>query len=145
MRAFIASRARAVRSPSIGVRLLRRHRQLADHPDPVIVTDTFSGTLNINGAATHNVFTSATGTVTATLTSLGDNAAGEDRFQHGHAGPAPRRARCVLANDNAVVTSERDRHGVDAGRQPVRQGLRRRRADRAGLLHLHGQPPLGSG
>ena len=33
-------------------------------PDPVFVTETFSGTININGAATHNVFTSATGPVT---------------------------------------------------------------------------------
>ena len=52
--------------------------------------------------------------------------------------PAP----SVLANDNAVVNSVADRHGVDAGRQPVRAGLRCRRADRAGRLHLHGHPSL---
>ena len=36
-------------------------------PDPVFVTDTFTGTLTVNGAQTHNVFTSATGMVTATV------------------------------------------------------------------------------
>ena len=30
-------------------------------PDPVLVTETFTGTLTVNGAQTHNVFTSATG------------------------------------------------------------------------------------
>lgn len=39
------------------------------------VTETFSGMVNRNGAATHNFNTSASGTVTATLTTLGpDNA-----------------------------------------------------------------------
>ena len=33
-------------------------------PDPVIVTETFTGDLTVNGAVTHNVFTGATGTVT---------------------------------------------------------------------------------
>ena len=41
-------------------------------PDPVIVTDTFTGRLTVNGAQTHNVFTGATGVVTATITSLGE-------------------------------------------------------------------------
>lgn len=42
--------------------------RLPTTPTPVIVTETFTGTLTVNGAATHNVFTSATGAVTATLT-----------------------------------------------------------------------------
>ena len=55
-------------------------------PDPVIVTETFTGTLNINGGVTQNVFTGATGAVSATLTSLGDNPPAKVGFQHGHAG-----------------------------------------------------------
>lgn len=38
--------------------------------EPVIVTDTFSGTINRNGAATHSFSTASSGQVTATLTSL---------------------------------------------------------------------------
>src|SRR5262245_32105912 len=70
-------------------------------PDPVVVTETFSGTLNINGAATHNVFTSATGTVTATLTSLGDNAPSKVGFSMGTLAGAT--CSVVLHNDTAVV------------------------------------------
>ena len=37
-------------------------------PDPVIVTETFTGTINVNGASTHNVFALATtGTCSAVL------------------------------------------------------------------------------
>jgi hypothetical protein len=72
-------------------------------PDPVIVTDTFSGTININGAATHNVFTSATGVVSATLTSLGDNPPEKVGFSMGTLAGAT--CNVVLHNDNAVVTS----------------------------------------
>jgi hypothetical protein len=72
-------------------------------PDPVFVTETFSGTININGAATHNVFTTATGPVTATLTSLGDNAPAKVGFSMGTLSGAT--CSVVLHNDTAVVTS----------------------------------------
>ena len=72
-------------------------------PDPVIVTDTFSGTININGAATHNVFTTATGVVSATLTSLGDTPPEKVGFSMGTLAGAT--CNVVLHNDNAVVTS----------------------------------------
>ena len=72
-------------------------------PDPVIVTDTFSGNLNINGAQTHFVFLGATGTVTATLTSLGDAAPSKVGFSMGTLAGAT--CTTVLFNDNAVVTS----------------------------------------
>jgi hypothetical protein len=73
-------------------------------PDPVIVTETFSGTLNVNGAATHNVFTGATGTVNATVTSLGENAPAKVGISLGTLGST---AVCtvVLSNDNAAVSS----------------------------------------
>jgi hypothetical protein len=38
---------------------------------PVMVTETFNGTLTINGAQTHSFTTQAAGNVTATLTTLG--------------------------------------------------------------------------
>ena len=72
-------------------------------PDPVIVTETFSGSLNINGAATHFVFLGATGTVTATLTSLGENAPSKIGFSMGTL--AGTTCTTVLFNDAAVVTS----------------------------------------
>ena len=40
---------------------------------PATVTDTFTGTVNRNGAASHNFTTSAAGVVTATLKSLSPN------------------------------------------------------------------------
>lgn len=72
-------------------------------PDPVIVTETFSGTLTINGAATHNVFNNATGTVTATLTSLGENPPSKIGFSLGTLSGST--CALVLTNDSAVVTS----------------------------------------
>jgi hypothetical protein len=42
-------------------------------PDPI--TETFSGMVNRNGAATHNFSTQASGTLTATLTTLGPDSA----------------------------------------------------------------------
>jgi len=72
-------------------------------PDPVTVTETFSGTININGAATHTFFTSATGAVTATLTSLGENPPAQVGFSVGtFAGSS---CSLIITNDKAVVTS----------------------------------------
>jgi hypothetical protein len=72
-------------------------------PDPVIVTETFTGTLTVNGAQTHSVFTGATGTVTATLTSLGDNAPEKVGISMGTLAGAT--CSVVMHNDSAVVTS----------------------------------------
>ena len=71
-------------------------------PDPVTVS--FSGTLNKNGGVTHNIFTGATGVVTATLTSLGDNPPEKIGFSLGTLG-APGVCTAVLVNDSAVVSS----------------------------------------
>ena len=75
-------------------------------PDPVIVTETFTGTLNINGAATHFVFTGATGTVTATMVSLGEaeTAPAKVGFSMGTLGSSSV-CTVVLTNDNSVVNS----------------------------------------
>ena len=72
-------------------------------PDPVIVTETFSGTINVNGAATHNVFNNATGTIVATLTSLGENPPAKIGFSMGTLSGST--CQLVLTNDNAVTTS----------------------------------------
>ena len=77
--------------------------QLPTTPDPVITTETFTGTLNINGGQTHQFFTAATGTVTATLTSLGDEAPSKVGFSMGTM--AGSTCTIVLRNDSAVVTS----------------------------------------
>jgi hypothetical protein len=49
-----------------------------DRSDPVIVTNTFSGTLAKNSAATHSFTASSTGSLTATLTAVGPDAKGTD-------------------------------------------------------------------
>lgn len=77
--------------------------QFPTTPDPVITTVTFNGTLTVNGAATHQFFTAATGTVTATLTSLGENPPEAVGFSMGTMAGAT--CNIVLANDQAVVTT----------------------------------------
>jgi hypothetical protein len=72
-------------------------------PDPIIVTETFTGTLTVNGAVTHNVFTLATGTVSATLTSLGDNPPEKVGFSMGTLSGTT--CAVVLHNDAAIVSS----------------------------------------
>ena len=77
--------------------------ELPTTPDPVISTETFNGTLTVNGGQTHQFFTAATGTVTATLTSLGENPPEMIGFSMGTMSGAT--CNIVLANDRAVVTS----------------------------------------
>jgi hypothetical protein len=78
--------------------------ELPTTPDPVITTETFTGTLTVNGGRTHAVFTSATGAITATLTSLGDTPPDTTvGFSLGTLAGAS--CNIVLANDQAVVTS----------------------------------------
>ena len=78
--------------------------QFPTTPDPVITTDSFNGTLTVNGSATHPVSTGATGTVTATLTSLGENPPSKVGFSMGTLGLTGV-CNVVLRNDNAVVNS----------------------------------------
>lgn len=72
-------------------------------PTPIPVTETFTGQVNINGSSTTNFFTSATGAVIATLTSLGDNPPEKVGFSMGTMSGST--CSIVLRNDNAVVTS----------------------------------------
>ena len=73
-------------------------------PDPVTVTETFTGTLTINGAQTHNVFTGATGLVTATVASLGETAPTKVGFSMGTLSSVGT-CTVIVHNDNAVVTT----------------------------------------
>ena len=73
-------------------------------PDPVITTETFTGTLTVNGGATHPVFTGATGQVVATLTSLGETPPSKVGFSMGTLGLSGV-CTIVLRNDSAVVNS----------------------------------------
>ena len=73
-------------------------------PDPVIVTETFTGTITVNGAATHNVFALATGSVIATLTSLGENAPSKVGFSMGTLATTGT-CSAVLVNDSSVVNT----------------------------------------
>lgn len=72
-------------------------------PDPVTVTETFTGSVNINGGATHPFFSSATGTVSATLTSLGENPPSAVGLSLGTMSGST--CSLLLTNDRAVVTS----------------------------------------
>lgn len=70
---------------------------------PPMFTETFTGTLTRNGAQTHNFSSQASGTVTATLSSL----APDSTVRVGLALGTWNGAVCqiVLSNDNAVVTT----------------------------------------
>lgn len=72
-------------------------------PDPVTVTETFTGTININGAATHTFVSTATGAVSATLTSLGENPPARIGLSLGTLTGST--CSVLLTNDRAVVTS----------------------------------------
>ena len=67
-------------------------------PDPV--TDTFTGTININGAATHTFTVAAAGAVTTTLTSITPDAAIQVSFGLGTWNGTS--CQLVMTKDDAV-------------------------------------------
>jgi len=73
-------------------------------PDPVTVTETFSGTLTVNGGVTHTFLTSATGSVKATLTSMGEEPPALVGISLGTYSAA-QVCQAILSRDNAVVTT----------------------------------------
>jgi hypothetical protein len=70
---------------------------------PVTFTENFSGTLTPNGARTHSFSSQASGTVTATLSSLAPDATISVGLALGTWNGAV--CQIVLPNDNAVVTT----------------------------------------
>jgi hypothetical protein len=103
MRALISRVFVVVALPLVALGCDGEIANLPTTPDPVVVTETFTGSITVNGAATHNVFTTATGLVTATLTSLGENPPQKVGISLGTLAGAT--CTVVLHNDNAVVTS----------------------------------------
>ena len=79
--------------------------QFPTTPDPVFTTETFTGTVNVNGSATHAVFTGATGSVVATLTSLGEVPPSRVGFSMGTLGLTGV-CNVMLRKDDAVVNTE---------------------------------------
>lgn len=72
----------------------------APNPNPVNVTETFTGTIGANGAQTHQFSTASSGTVTATLKALAPDNALVVGFSLGNwTGSA---CQIVLANDAAT-------------------------------------------
>jgi len=71
-------------------------------PAPVQVTETFSGTLTVNGGRTHTFAVDRAGTVTAQLTTLSDGAATVGLSLGTWNGVA---CQVVIANDAAVLSS----------------------------------------
>jgi hypothetical protein len=78
--------------------------ELPTTPDPVITTETFTGTLTVNGGQTHPVFTGATGQVVATLTSLGEEPPSKVGFSMGTLGVTGV-CNIVLRKDDAIVNT----------------------------------------
>jgi hypothetical protein len=72
-------------------------------PTPTTFTDTFSGTLTVNGSLTHRFTTQAGGSAQATLTQVGPDTGDVVGFSMGTWSGST--CQVVLKNDNAVQTS----------------------------------------
>ena len=71
-------------------------------PDPPLTTETFTGTLNVNGAAVHVVTISAAGTMSATLTEVAPDNTIAVGFALGVWNNTTSTCQHVIPNDNAV-------------------------------------------
>ena len=67
------------------------------------VTETFSGSVNQNGAVTHNFTTAASGVVTATLTMLGPDAAATLGMSLGTVSASSPTCQAVLTSDQSPL------------------------------------------
>jgi hypothetical protein len=76
----------------------------APTPTPTPTVETFTGTLNLNGAVTHTFNATAAGTVTATITALEPNSAIVG-FQIGTWSAGAGVCTIVLSNDIATLQS----------------------------------------
>jgi hypothetical protein len=74
-------------------------------PDPPTVTDTFSGSLNVNGATIHTFTTQAAGTVTATVIALEPAGSATVGFSVGVWNALSNACQLVWANDAAAVSA----------------------------------------
>jgi hypothetical protein len=79
--------------------------EIPTSPDPPTVTETFSGSLNVNGATTHTFTTQAAGTVTATLTALEPAGSATVGFSVGTWNALSNACQAVWAIDAAAVSA----------------------------------------
>jgi hypothetical protein len=75
-------------------------------PTPVPITETFTGTLNAAGSATHAFFTLTGGEVKATLTSVGPDPAKNVGFSLGTFNPTSNTCTVVFDNPAALQAFE---------------------------------------
>jgi len=73
------------------------------NPTPVLTTETFTGSLTVNGAATHVFSSTVAGTVTATITALDPSASQVFGLSLGTWNGAA--CQIVIANDAAVLNA----------------------------------------
>jgi hypothetical protein len=85
---------------------------------PTLVTDTFTGTLTQNGGITHQFTITASGTVTATLTSVGPDSTKTIGFSLGTLIGTV--CQASLANDAALQTNALQGNGTPGGTFCVR-------------------------
>ena len=71
-------------------------------PEPPTTTETFNGTINVNGAAVHVVEISAAGTMTATLTEVAPDNTIPVGFALGVWNSTTSTCQHVIPNDNAL-------------------------------------------
>jgi hypothetical protein len=76
-----------------------------DPTTPITTTETFSGTLNLNGAVTHQFSTTSRGAITATLTKLDPDAALTIGVSLGTWNVGTSSCTVILANDSTAVGS----------------------------------------
>jgi len=70
--------------------------------NPAIITETFAGAVNPNGAVTHSFTTEAAGTVTASLVAIGPDSATRIGLSIGTWNGLSCAINCGVANDNAA-------------------------------------------
>ena len=71
--------------------------------EPTLATEVFSGTVTVNGAVTHNFYSTSTGSVTATLTALSPESTPTIGLGLGTWNGAS--CAVIIANDRAVLSS----------------------------------------
>jgi hypothetical protein len=105
---------------------------------PTIITETFSGTVTLNGAQVHSFATQASGSVTATLKFLVPDPAVRMGFALGTWNGSS--CSLVIAKTDAVESTVIIRLG-----QPVRVYPRRREPHGADRVRDRGSAPVGAG
>ena len=105
--------------------------QVPTQPSPVTITQSFSGTLTVNGAQTHSFTVDRAGTVSAQVKSLSDQAATLGVSLGTYNGSA---CTIIISKTDAVLNTLGGRNGP-INRPILRLAQRRRQADQRSRLH----------